>query len=55
MNEFKSLTDEIVEQMYFKAARSARNICELTPPNDRAYLKQRARKLRKEWQKRNGQ
>jgi len=55
MNEFKSLTDEIVEQMYFKAARSARNICELTPPNDRAYLEQRARKLRVEWQKRNGQ
>lgn len=56
MNEFKSLTDEQVGQMYDKACHAVNTMSRAMPPNDRAYLKQRQRKLREEYIKRtNGQ
>jgi hypothetical protein len=56
MNEFKSLTDEQVEQMYEKARYAVITMSRAMPPNDRAYLVQRQRKLREEYIKRtNGQ
>ena len=54
-NEFKSLTDEQVEEMYYRACRAIRNMSELMHPSDRAYLVHRQKKLREEWIKRVGQ
>ena len=56
MNEFKSLTDEKVEEMYYRACRAIRGMSPLMATNDRLYLIQRQKKLREEWIKRvNGQ
>ena len=49
MNEFKSLTDEQVEQMYDKVCYAINTMSLSMPYNDRAYLKQRQRKLREEY------
>ena len=49
MNEFKSLTDEQVEQMYDKVCYAINTMSLAMSPNDRAYLKQRQRKLREEY------
>ena len=51
-NEYKSLTDEQVEQMYYASCRAVRTMSLAMSYNDRAYLKQRQRKLREEWIKR---
>ena len=52
MNEFKSLTDEQVEEMYYRASRAIRGMSPLMATNDRLYLEQRKSKLRQEWLKR---
>ena len=55
-NEYKDLTDEEVEELYYRACRAIRNMSELMHPSDRAHLIHRQRKLREEWIKReNGQ
>ena len=56
MNEYKSLTDRQVEQMYYDACQAVRTISPFMAINDKLHLKQRQKKLREEWIKReNGQ
>jgi len=56
MIEYKSLTDEQVEQMYYDACYAVHTMSPFMAINDKLYLKQRQKKLRKEWIKRtNGQ
>ena len=52
MNEYKDLTDEEVEQMYDKVCYAINTMSLAMSYNDRAHLKQRQRKLREEWIKR---
>ena len=52
MNEYKDLTDEQVEQMYDKVCYAINTMSLAMSYNDRAYLKQRQRKLREEYIKR---
>ncbi len=52
MNEFKSLSNEKVQELYFNAVEATYKICPLISTNDRLYLEQRKSKLRQEWLKR---
>ena len=47
-NEFKSLTDEMVLELYQKAIHAYRNSPRIMPLNDRNYLLQRKVQLRAE-------